>query len=738
MRRGLSLVLIGMLAWGASTAAGCGSSSSNDKGGGGGDDGGFGNDGSLNLIGGGDDSGAQTLVIQPQNATLNVTAPGATEQYQALLLGQPVSGTQWTIGTAGVGTIDSNGLFTASGLLGGQVGVTATSGALTASTSLTIHLQLTENPGNIDAGSQGKLTAGGTADPGFTWLYPYDQTVFPRDLPSPTLQFAAGADAGAPGFDAAFVHVTFGSLDYQGFYGPSALPSQIPLTATAWKAISLSAAGTDAVKVQVTKLVGGQVTGPITETWTIATGDLRGSIFYNSYNSALAAPDAATGYPAVTGAVLKLRPSEQQLTVVISTNNQGECHVCHAVAANGSIMEAADEPNGGPNPAQDSVYDLLEGGTKVFSTADRTWDFGAFTPNGTKFLRYGAVPWTGAVPSSPWIPDVRGLGNGSTDVPSALFEPRTGAPIPAPGLDAVDGGAPLNMMMPTFSPDGKEVAFNHFDTGQGHTIAVMDFDDATNTFSNLRDVATLPATAYLGWPTFTPDDQYLFFASGSDAEYDTVSDDPAVTPQPTGDLYIAHIPSKTIATADQLNGIRGGASYLPFPDDPHLNFEPTILPVASGGYYWVVFTTRRNYGNTINGDPYAGVGGAPSSRKKLWVAAVNISAASGEAGAVTAAADITHPAFYLDGQELGAGNMRAFWALDPCEQNGVSCETGDQCCSGFCRQSSESDGGVAFLCVTPPTGCSQESEACKTAADCCGQAQGYDCINGFCSRPSPQ
>jgi len=744
MRRGLSLVLIGTLVWGVASAAGCGSSNSTSKNGSGAGDAGY--DGStINLIGNGDDGGQQTLVIQPANPTLTVTAPGATLQFQALDLGQPVANVTWTLGAAGLGTINGAGLFTASGFVGGPVQVTAASGGLTASTTLTVQLNLVENPGNVNAGNQGQLQAGGTADPGFAWLYPYDKTVFPQDLPSPTLQLAAGADAGSPGFDAALVQVTFPGLSYQGFYGPAALDggapgapmTQIPLTATAWNAITLSATGTDAVKVQVTKLSGGQVTGPITETWTIAQGGLRGSIFYNSYNSSLAAPSAASGYPAQTGAVLKLRPSEQQLTVVISTNNQGECHVCHAVAANGSIMEAADEPNGASVSAQDSVYDLLDGGAKVFSTADRTWDFGAFTPDGTKFLRYGAVPWTN--PSAAWVPDVRGMGNGTSDVPSALFNPRTGASIPAPGLDPEDGGAPINMMMPTFSPDGKEVAFNHYDTGGGHTVAVMDFDNATNTFSNLRDVATLPATNYAGWPTFTPDDQYLFFANGTNAEYDTISDSPPNPPQPVGNIYIAHIPSKTIAPANTLNGVVAGAdggtgTYLPFADDPNLNFEPTILPVASGGYYWVVFTTRRNYGNTINGDPYVGAGGAPSSRKKLWVAAVDISAA----GTVTAAADLTHPAFYLDGQELAAGNMRAFWALDPCQQNGISCNTGDQCCSGFCRQTTGEDGGIEFACVTPPTGCSQENEACTTASDCCGASQGYDCINGFCAAPTPK
>ena len=741
MSKGTGLVLVGLLACLAYASTGCGTKKSS------GGDAGTGRetgpvsdattDSSVSMLGG-DAVASLTLSIQPMDMTLTVNAPGVTQQFQAVVGGEQIPAS-WTLDSAGVGTIDGNGLFTASGTQGGAVEVTAMAQGQMAQTALNIVLQLTENPGMVAASTQTQLQAGGMADPGFTWLYPYNQTVFPRDLPAPTLQFAASAEAGAPGFDAAMVQVTFGSLSYTGFYGPSTIPSQIPLSATAWQAITQSAAGTDAVKVQVTKIAGGQVTGPITETWTIATGSLRGSIFYNSYNSTLAGN---------TGAVLKLRPSEQQLSVVISTNGGTTCHVCHAVAANGSILEAADEGA----VSQDGVWDLTADGgtvTPVYTAPDRTWDFGAFTPDGTKFLRYGAVPWTG----SPWAPDVRGMGNGSTDVPTDLFNPRTGVSLGPVGLDAGPGGAQLNMMMPAFSPDGTEVAFNHYDTGMGHTIAVMDFNTATNTFSNLRDVATLPATLYAGWPTFTPDDQYLLFAGGTDPEYDTLSDSPPNPPEPTGNIYIAHIPSATIATADMLNGVNNGMSYLPFPDDPNLNYEPTILPVASGGYYWVVFTSRRNYGNTINGDPYAGAGGAPSPRKKLWVAALSIAAMNGEnMTPPTMATDITHPPFYLDGQELEPGNMRAFWALDPCEQNGVSCQAGDQCCTGFCRQvnvdagvedagpdaeAGVSAGGVEFVCV-PPAGCAQANEKCTTAADCCQAAQGFQCINGYCAQPSPQ
>jgi len=739
MSKGTDLVLVGLLA--LSAATGCASKKSSGGSARPVGDAGLadGNATDSTAILGGGDAPSQVLSILPMDMTLTVNAPGVTQQFQAEIGGESTPAS-WTLDSAGVGTISSSGLFTASGTQGGAVEVTAMSQGQMAQTALNIVLQLTENPGNVPSATQTLLQAGGMADPGFAWLYPYNQTVFPRDLPAPTLQFASSAEAGPPKFDAALVQVTFGSLTYTGFYGPSTTASQIPLSATAWQAITQSASGTDAVKVQVTKIAGGQVTGPITETWTIATGSLRGSIFYNSYNSKLAGN---------TGAVLKLRPTEQQLSVVISTNGGTTCHVCHAVAANGSIMEAADES---ASVTRDGVWDLTaDGGTSTpeHTAADRTWDFGAFTPDGTKFLRYGAVPWTGGA----WAPDVRGMGNATTDVPSALFDPKTGASLNPVGLDAGPAGKALNMMMPAFSPDGTEVAFNHYDTGKGHTIAVMDFDTTTNTFSNLRDVATLPATQFAGWPTFTPDNQYLLFASGTDPEYDTLSDSPPNPPEPTGNIYVAHIPSATIATADMLNGVANGASYLPFPDDANLSFEPTILPVASGGYYWVVFTSRRNYGNTINGDAYKGAGGAPSPRKKLWVAALSIASMGGESmSPPTMATDITHPAFYLEGQELTPGNMRGFWALDPCEQNGQSCRAGDQCCTGFCRQitvdaGADEDagpdaalgagGGVEFVCV-PPAGCAQANEKCATASDCCQAAQGFQCINGYCAQPSPQ
>lgn len=682
-------------------AAGCGSSESN---GGSTTDAGMGDDSTGMMDGhvGFGDSSASGLTISPQNPVLNVNKPGITLQFQALENGAAVHAT-WTIDIADIGTIDSNGLFVASGSVGGPTTVTAQVGNLTAKTVLTVKLTLTDNPGNVPPATQGQLTGGGTADPAFKWLYPYDGTVFPRGINAPVLQ------TGGAGWDAAYLHISFSTLDYKGFYGPST-PERLALTAGIWKAITLSAQSTDTVKVELTKISGGKVTGPVTEGWTVAQGTLRGTVYYNSYDSPMAGS---------TGAIMSVRPGQAAKVVIAG------CRVCHTVSADGSTLVAANEPAGGT--ATDRVWDLKNNLNTLYDAPNREWAFGALYPDGSKFLRFGVVPDTGMAGAG-WAPNVRGLGQNG-DLPSHLFDSKTGADLNATGQ-------PTHMMMPIFSPDGKMVAFNHYDTGTGHTIAVMSFDNKTNTFSNLKDIATMP-NSYLGWPAFTPDDKFVFFAAGNNIEYDTISDDTSAVPNPTSDLYAAHVATATNAMQNEIDGFdASGKFYLPFGEmnEGHLNFEPTILPEAVGGYFWVVFTTRRNYGNFVNGDAYVGPSGSPSPRKKLWVAAIDIDS---QENPILKAKDVTHPAFYLDGQELAAGNMRGFWALDPCEANGMSCQTGDECCTGFCRQQTGQDGGMSFVCV-PPSGCAQEGEKCVTAADCCGASSGTQCIAGFCSTPLAQ
>jgi hypothetical protein len=678
----------------SSGVAGCGTSSNpgapTDAGGSSGGDGASSSGGSDSSLFG--ETSAQQLVVDPASPMLTVTKPGTSLAFTVHAPGSttPLVAT-WSIDVPTLGTIDGTGLFSASGIKGGQTTVTATVGTRSASTVLTVLLQVTANPGNVSAGTQMQLQAGGSADSAYKWLYPYNGTVFPRGLAAPVLQFAGTAP------DAVYVHVSFSTLDYKGFYGASS-PGQVTLSPQLWTTITETASGSDSVQIQLTKISGGQVTGPITETWRIAQGSLKGTVYYSSYDSPL-----ANG-----GAVLTIQPGASVPTVLMG--GASGCVVCHAVSADGSTIVAAWQH------ANDETGDLTKNNANVLTipvtAGNHVLANAGLYPDGSL-----ALTCDNCVDVSPTNANI---------TPSQLMNPKTGAVIPAPGFDGVVGRAGF----PTFSSDGKKVAFNQYGVGPGydpgHSLGIMDFAVGTKTFSNLATLAT-DATLFPTWPAFSPDGEWLLYQLGNTSYTRNTGT--------SGNLAVAHVPSGTIAMLDQINGISSGKPYLPFADDSDKDYEPTVLPVAVGGYFWVVFTSRREYGNTINdADPWEGLfeGGIPAKRKKLWVAAIDIDAPEHPS---TSAHDISHPAFYLPGQELAGGNSRGFWALSPCEQNGTSCTSGDECCSGYCRQTPGADGASGYSCVPPQSGCAQEYEKCAVSSDCCACAGGAQtqCIAQHCA-----
>ena len=355
--------------------------------------------------------------------------------------------------------------------------------------------------------------------------------------------------------------------------------------------------------------------------------------------------------------------------------------------------------------------------------------------------------------------------------PENVYRRDNGNALPTPGLQIV-----TEAVTPEFSRDEKSVAFDGWTlqadaglpSGNGHTLDVMDMSCTPNDagvgpgpgappscsqidFSALRRLYTNGDTTngWVGWPAWTPDSNGIIFHNAVRKATET-SSNLATWHSAEAQLWYVNVPPASGTYPDggaapaanpilmnAINGLNsGGASYLPGPtswagtnanhsDDTKYNYEPTANPIASGGYFWVVFTSRRMYGNIATADAYTTNGAAPIP-KKLWVAAIDINPTPG--------ADPSHPAFYLPGQELNAPNMRGFWVVDPCRPNGTSCETGDECCNGFCR--APGDGG-ALVCSDKPPGCAQELEKCTTDADCCGTGS-LKCINGTCSKPGPR
>jgi hypothetical protein len=313
---------------------------------------------------------------------------------------------------------------------------------------------------------------------------------------------------------------------------------------------------------------------------------------------------------------------------------------------------------------------------------------------------------------------------------SKLFALPAGSMVASTGLPA-----DLQATMPAFSPDGKVLVFNYWagtfpspmPAADKASLALLDFD-GTSAFSNARMLyAPTDKTKAGSWPSFLPDGKGVIFQ----VDVARPSNFGFTWNQNKAELWWVDIATKTPHRLDQLNGVNLPTNALHAAGvDATLNYEPTVNPIASGGYAWVVFTSRRLYGNQATNDPWQSDprnynATTTITTKKLWVAAIDLNAPAGT--------DPSHPAFYLPAQEIRAGNSRGFWTVEPCRGDGVGCQTGDECCGGYCEPND--DGGLS--CTSTPPVCSATFEKCMTDADCCAGPDPLACINGVCTLSSP-
>jgi hypothetical protein len=614
--------------------------------------------------------------------------------------GSNASNVVWALDDTRWGSIGQDGLFRANGLVGGVVKVSATVGSTTVSTNLTIDVAIQDNAGSIPSADLAQLIAGGTADAGFGWLYPYDKTVFPRGLQPPLLQFKGTAAS------ATYLKLTAPHFSYERAEGASS-PVRVTIPPEIWKGVTMTAGATDWVTAAVSKLSAGSVTGPIQENWLVAQGKLKGIVYYNSYNSA-----AAMG----TGAILKVKLGQDFQLIPL---NGASCMVCHTVSASGSVLSTSLAIG------RSAVYDLDTAGNATQRTygLSATWAFAALTPDGTRAVTNG-----------------NGLFGIDSIGYSRLVDTQTYQQIPAPSLTT----AVTLAEMPMFSPDGKHLAFVNRDITTSMVLSLMDYDGSQTPplFSNLRTATQVPSE-WIAWPSFLPDSNGVVYHQGT--SYYTGGRNGR--DQDYAELRLVDTNSGQVNDLKAVNGyLADGSFYLPYgtapcdtrgdctgTQDGHVQYEPSALSIAVGGYYWVMFASRRAYGNMIapGGTVPGGDGpfGPGTPRKKIWVTAVDIDYAT--------KADPSHPAFYLEGQEVPSGNLRPFVALEPCHPEGDSCETGSDCCQGYCRETGRDASNVPILqCVPPPgSSCSNIDEVCVTLADCCDQS--LLCLNSRCAIPTP-
>ena len=618
------------------------------------------------------DGGMNTsLDILPKNPTVKVELPlaGQTVQFSCVdpSTNLPVPGATWSLDTLDLGSISASGVFTPNGKNAGPAQVSCKAGDSVATTKINVLIHALDNGGTVTPQQQDVLKGPpGQGDAQWQFLYPYDQTVFPKGILAPEIHLTAGSSPGS----VFYLHIVAPLYEYEGYFNVAANGTQLQMSQSAWDALT-NVAANQSVQVQVTKLFNGQKVGPIFRTWKLAAGKLHGTIYYNTYNSPLAQQN---------GAMMRVKGTSAVPEVLL-----GNCTVCHSIGSDGSTAAAANH-NG-----QGGTFDLTGGNVNppnVWVETELAAFAGLYPKNGEVLVINGAPGW-GNTP-----------GTGGTYFSS--LRSKNGAVIPNSGIES------YYAQTPAFSHDGSLLAFTDRISGQSSVLAVMAYDSIGKKFSNYQVLASPQAGRHLSWPAFLPDNKYVVYQNGT-------GDDLVTWNGNTSKIFAVDVQTKQPVFLAALNG----DGYMPQgARDENKNYEPTMAPIASGGYFWLMFTSRRTYGNKLTG--------SESETKRLWVSAIDINSPAG--------VDPSHPAFYIAGQELTSGNSRGFWALDPCKQDGNGCESGDECCNGFCNPSGDPP---VFTCGPPQGGCSDEFEPCVSNADCC-EAAALECIGGKCTSLPPQ
>jgi hypothetical protein len=689
MHKPSSVVLLAALAAAASPAA-CGSSSpssdtASDAAVGDSGTGGRGDGGVLTGDAGGDSSliTNRTLLsvsITPGQAAIqSLNGSTATQQFQ--LMGSysdntvsAVPGASWSRDNPQVGDIGSGtGLYTANGSQGGTVTITGSAMGKTATATLVVKMELQDNPGNVPGSVQGALQGATALDTTVTWAYPYDATVFPRGTGEAPLMWNGGGAS-----DVYYVHLTSPTFELQSF--TSAPSGRYDFSASDWAGFVDATSG--AAELKVARWDGAAATIVTDLHWTVAPGSMRGTIYYWAIN---------------TGRVMRIQGGATAPDDFLGPTVT--CPSCHTVSANGNQLVMSE----GTWPNDTSFnFDLQSSNTTysgfTVTTGASEWSLAGVSPDGTTIVE-NFSPLRGPI-----------------GVQTGAFDSATGAAYASTGLEGNQLG------MPAFAPDGKLLAYVNTTTNDLH---VYDWDPVARKATNDRILvasAAIPASPIIEFPTVSPDHQWVIYGRGTALGSLGVP----------GDLYVASVVSPgTEISLDALNG-----KTYPFAAgarDRDLDYEPTFAPVAAGGYFWVVFHSRRTWGNALTGPAYVMEG---QGVKQLWVAAFD--------QAPKAGADPSHSAFYLPGQDSTTLNMRGYWALDPCKGNGAGCQSGVECCGGYCASGGASAdagadaGNAALMCASSTNGCSQDGDKCAKSTDCCGATSGVTCINGVCAIPPPQ
>jgi hypothetical protein len=604
-----------------------------------------------------------------------------------------------------------------------------------------------------------------------------------------TLRYPANATAAAATFNYALIVKEENTVSQSAGVALNTTKPQVTIPPAAWSAFEQSARGNDA-DILVQRINGaGNVETETRRKIHFVNTQLKGTVYYNSYSSLLGPTKTGAVLkisPGATAPTLAIQPSGA-CTVCHSVNLDGSKIIAAGYRPGGPNyfnQSRRYDMTGGtfPSPTVLNNYNAAAGDTE--NTPGNRFNFGAVWPDGNLYMTHGGNSSTSGSPAP--------YGDKNWRAPpdiSRLYDPNN----PAAPL-TVSGWSNVSAVTPKFSPDGTKLAFGFWGSNGttlscspsssascsasgtlsavtgGTRLAIADFkcspapctSASSFTINNARDL-TPGVTHKVAWPAISPDNSMVVYQRQYRSSKSLLNWSPSDVNTVAGalaELWVSKVPANSGSVAQPislkaLNGLNAdGTSYLPTSspfhvangsyvinqadscgttatatgvNDYQLNYLPAFSPTTDN--YWVVFTSRRMYGNVAADDPwdaepgYTCNSGAPPA-KKLWIAAVDKT--------WTYPNDPSHPAFYLPGQELKAGNSDGFWVNAACGAVGTSCSTNDDCCGGTGGSPTARCDAVDSTCETI-VACKNAAQTCASTGDCCS---GLICGgSGTCTNP---
>jgi hypothetical protein len=316
----------------------------------------------------------------------------------------------WTDSNTDMSAIDSAGNFSVYAPVAATVNLTAYVATWQASATANVVVDINDSS-QAPAGTQPVFSQTPEGTDTVTFLYPYANTVFPRGLAAPLVQWDNGGIAAA----AVKVSLRYPATGSPTFNWSTIIPESSPpraaLPQAVWAGLDQTAKGQDAVIV-IQRDLGGTLYSEQTRTIHFSTTPLRGQIYYTEYDRTASNPlPMAVGGSCTfsnNGAHIRsLNPSGVATPLdPFATVAPGGCPVCHSVSANGSMFVTSDRSWGSGGGvtrinADGTFTPIADSPQPPRPNVDsRGFAYAAITPDGQYVLQgpnlWGNTKFTGA------------------------------------------------------------------------------------------------------------------------------------------------------------------------------------------------------------------------------------------------------------------------------------------------------------------------------------------------------